>query len=212
MVLMARFGGIKGLLIPVTLLALFLQAGCSRPFGAPADGGTTQTTQTPFHDEGSTSATSSERDSSGTTEDAGSENNLPFHPAQSLPVGTLLMVRLKAPISTEKRGLGNSFEAALDTPVIIAGNTLIPRGAVVTGRVESAHTSRIPGRGYLELALQTVHVAGGNLPVQTASLFVRPSPQKDISPPPIRLEKGRRLTFRLTQPIYPPAQTAQSIR
>ena len=90
---------------------------------------------------------------------------------------------------------------------------LIPRGADVTGRVESARTSQMkPGRGYIQLALQSVRVGGVDVPVQTASLFVRQSPQKDSSAPVIRLEKGHRLTFRLIQPVYAANQTPQITR
>jgi hypothetical protein len=86
---------------------------------------------------------------------------------------------------------------------VIDGNILISRGAVVTGRVESARTSNLkPNRGYLRLALESVNVAGVDVPVQTASLFVRQSPQDDGSGSLIRLEKGRQLTFRLREPVY----------
>ena len=145
-------------------------------------------------------------------------SGLPFHDSQNLPAGTLLTVRLKNPISADNPGANAKFEAVVDEPVVIAGNPLIPRGVTVAGRVESAGTSNVRhNRGYVRLALDSMQFTGANLPIQTSSLFVRgnavdsamektgippagtPSAQ---SPSAIRVEKGRRLTFRLTEPAY----------
>ena len=216
MVLMAGFRGAKGPLIRLTLLALLWEMGCSRQVGVPSEQGTEQTTQAPFHDDsgGSPSlADSSAAKDDPATGNLGTGNNLPFHDAQSLPADTLLMVRLKAPVSTGETHSKDSFEATLDAAVVIEGNVVIPRGADVTGRVESARTSQMkPGRGYIQLALQSVQVGGVDVPVQTASLFVPRSPQKNSSAPAIRLEKGHRLTFRLIQPVYATNQTSQISR
>ena len=119
------------------------------------------------------------------------------------------MVRLKNPISADKPDPNDFFDATMDEPVMMDGNTLIPRGADVTGHIESARASTMkPGRGYVQLVLQSVRVAGSDIPVQTASLFVRPSPQTGFSAHAIRLEKGHRLAFRLTQPLYAANHTA----
>jgi hypothetical protein len=86
---------------------------------------------------------------------------------------------------------------------VVEGNTLIPRDAVVSGRVESARTSKIrPDRGYVRLSLDSVQVDGLAVPVETASLFARHLPASDADSATIRLEKGRRLTFRLKEPIF----------
>lgn len=210
MAVMGRFGGSKSLLIQAMFLGLFLQAGCSRQVEVPTEEGAAQAT--PFHDDGGMSG-SSISDASAAIDSSSSERELPFHDVQSLPAGTLLMVRLKDPISLEKPGTNNLFEASVDTPVMVEGNTLIPQGSVVTGRIESARTSRMkPGRGYMRLALQSVHIEGIDLPVQTASLFVRPSAQNDLSSSVVHLEKGHRLTFRLTKPVYTALQAARATR
>ncbi len=102
------------------------------------------------------------------------ETALPFHDPQNLPAGTLLTVRLKNPISAENPGANGTFEAVVDEPVVIEGNKLVPRGAIVAGRVESARASKLKrNRGYVRLALDSIHLAGANLPIQTSSLFVR---------------------------------------
>ena len=142
---------------------------------------------------------------------------LPFHNSRNLPAGTLLTVRLKHPISTESPGNDGTFEAIVDEPVVVEGNRLVPRGATVSGRVESTRSSNLKRNlGYVRLALDSIHLSGGILPIQTSSLFVRgnsvmrlfrkrrsPSdiPQNN-APTLIHVEKGRRLTFRLTEPAY----------
>ncbi len=211
MVLMTRSRGLKGVLGLLTLLGLLWEAGCSRQVGVPSEDGAGQTTQAPFQDVGSASDSSSSGGSSSTPDY--SHASLPFHDSLGLPAGTLLMVRLKTSISTEEPDPNDSFEATMDEPVVVDGDTLIPRGADVTGHIESARASTMkPGRGYVQLVLQSVRVAGSDIPVQTASLFVRPSSQKGLPAHAIRLEKGHRLTFRLTQPLYAANHTVQIAR
>ena len=196
------------------LLALIWAGGCARPnelrnsSNAPPGG----QPQVPFHD--SDDQVARPADSLGVQDNGpGAVPNLPFHDPQNLPAGTLLTVRLNAPISSDKPGANATFEAVVDQPVVIDGNKLIPRGAVVSGRVESARTSNLKrNRGYVRLVLESIHLSGASLPVQTASLFVRGSaadaqtalkvPSSDPSASGIRLEKGRLLTFRLTEPVY----------
>jgi hypothetical protein len=224
MILMNRFRRSLGLrtrltadwTIWPTLLALLCMVGCERPAAVQtADAAPAEQHQVPFH--AAPGASDARPD-----DPQGSQDNiptgLPFQDAQSLPAGTLLTVRLKSPISAENPGAKGTFEAVIDEPVVIEGNKLVPRGVSVAGRVESAQTSSVRhNRGYVRLALDSIHLAGANLTVQTSSLFVKgtaaglPTPREnsrgEVPPnqPPagvIRLEKGRRLTFRLTEPVY----------
>jgi hypothetical protein len=220
MTLMSRFRRPQGLTIWPMLLALLWAAGCARPAGlqsnasaAPAD-----QHQVPFHDRDGAPARPGDATA---TQDNGvnPETGLPFHDPQNLPAGTLLTVRLTDPISAENPGANGTFEAVIDEPVVVEGNKLIPRGVTVAGRVESARASNLRrDRGYVRLALDSIHLAGANLPIQTSSLFVHgnagntpvlqghvpqaEAPQSQASAAVIRLEKGRRLTFRLTEPVY----------
>jgi hypothetical protein len=142
------------------------------------------------------------------------ETGLPFQDSQNLPAGTLLTVRLKNPITAENPDANLVFEAVVDESIVIEGNKLVPRGVTVSGRVESTRASNLKrDRGAVRLTLDSIHLAGATLPIQTSSLFVRgnasdahvsPSegPQSDDPPAAIRLEKGRRLTFRLSEPVY----------
>jgi len=196
-------------MVLAVLCALLCSVGCSRPTGVPT-AGTAQADQTPFHDHGSSPAGEAAGESSATQTGRLSQNGLPFHDSQSLPAGTLLTVRLKAPLTAGDSVAEISFEAVVDEPVVIEGNTLIPRGAAVAGRIKSARVSNLkPSRGYVRLALESIHIGGLDVPLQTVSLFARQTPQSDAV---IRLEKGRRLTFRLTEPVYLTTQRAQAGR
>ena len=70
------------------------------------------------------------------------------------------------------------------------------------GEIESAHVSKTaPDRGYVRLTLTSVEVDGASVPIQTAGLFARQLPSAARDAVTIRLEKGRRLTFRLREHI-----------
>jgi hypothetical protein len=167
--------------------------------------------QVPFHDgDGKLSPAS---DSSRAQESGlPPETSLPFRDPQNLPAGTLLTVRLKNPISAEDPDANRTFQAVVDQPVVIEGNKLVPAGTLVSGRVESARASNLKrNSGYLRLTLDSIDLAGTKLPMQTSSLFVSGNagqPRTPQGPPAdqpsaiIRLEKGRRLVFRLTEPLY----------
>jgi len=217
---MRRLRGPSGLKLWATLLALIWVSGCARPAGLQSDEGADRSDQhqVPFHDGERAGPAAAQSDSLPTPDhppnpDAG----LPFHDPQNLPAGTLLTVRLKTPISIESPATDETFEAVVDEPVVVEGNRLVPRGATVSGRVESTRSSNLKrSRGYVRLALNAIHLAAGNLPIQTSSLFVRGNASDARVPHPdasqgdahddasavIQVEKGRRLTFRLTEPAY----------
>ena len=239
MILMSRFPRPECLtrrkmqLLTLALLAVLWAGGCDRPeeLRNSSSASPAGQPQVPFHD--SDDQAGRPADSLGAQDNGPSSGgNLPFHDPQNLPAGTLLTVRLNAPISSDKPAGDATFEAVVDQPVVIDGNRLIPRGAAVSGRVESARTSNLKrNRGYIRLVLESIHLSGVSLPVQTASLFVRGSatdaqiappkpaagiaprevsspktgikgPSGDPSASGVRLEKGRLLTFRLTEPVY----------
>lgn len=149
---------------------------------------------------------------------------LPFHAAQPciLPSGTFLTVKLDGSLVPERVHAGDPFLASVAGSILIDGRTVIDSGTQVTGRIESAQASspRLDrsttsginrGRGYVQLTLTAIVVDGKHLPLQTASLFARgTSPQSssssrridtDLQSDVVRVQKGRRLTFRLIAPI-----------
>ena len=201
---MRQFPATRSLTLAAILLAILVTVGCAPPDGLPSADGTAQTEQhkVPFHDADGKS--SSPNSVPAQNNGPKPEMDLPFHDPQSLPAGTLLTVRTKNPISAENPDANEIFEAMVDQPVVIDGNQLVPLGAMVSGRVESARASNLKrNRGYIRLTLESIQLAGSDLPVQTSSLFVRgrASPAQSSEGPVVRLERGRRLVFRLTEPV-----------
>jgi hypothetical protein len=238
---MSRFRGPRAFtirpILPTMLLALLCLGACDRPDGPQSDDRVAHADQHPVPFQDGEKPPSLPGDSAASQDNGSSSGpGLPFHDSQNLPAGTLLTVRLKNPISAENPGAHATFEGVVDEPVVIAGNKLVPRGATVAGRVESAQASNLRrNRGYLRLALESIQLGGVSLPVQTSSLFVRgtaaeipagqrdgarsggpqnAAPQSDMQQGEafaavVSLEKGRRLTFRLTEPVYVAASQHQ---
>lgn len=201
MISMPKFRRRRFLIWPL-VVAMLCAAACSRPTGIPAEG-TVQDNPAPFRPDSHTDTD----DASAAPPTGPQEKGLPFRESQDLPAGTLLTVRLDGAITAGTSMTQNSFEAVVDEPVVLEGNTLIPRGTTVVGRIEAARISSVkPNRAYVRLSLQSVHIGGLDVPVQTASLFTRQIPESDDL---IRVEKGHRLTFRLTEPIFLNSQRAK---
>jgi hypothetical protein len=120
---------------------------------------------------------------------------------------------LKSAVAAQNPNSSGAFEAIVDEPVTIEGNAVVPRGATVTGHAVFARTSSDPGSplqdssvrrpGYMRVTLDSIDLDGRDLRIQTSSLLVRANGQsRDIPPQLVTLEKGRRLTFWLTEPVY----------
>jgi hypothetical protein len=94
--------------------------------------------------------------------------------AASIPAGTPVTVRLQSALSSEASRSGDSFEAVLDEPIIVQGQTVAPRGATVTGKVLAAKASgRLQDPGYLRVTLTAISIRGKSLPMQTSSIFAK---------------------------------------
>jgi hypothetical protein len=189
---------------PLTLLLLCAVA-CTRPAGAPTDQSPLESDrQAPFQqDPASPDSVPSENPET-------PANTLPFHDSENLPAGTLLTVRLSNPVYAETSIASSSFEALMVDPVVVEGSVVVPRGAIVSGLVESVRASQVkPSRGYVRLTLQSIQIGDSEVPVHTASLFAPQASFHDAAPSLIRLEKGRQLTFCLTEPAYTANQRAK---
>jgi hypothetical protein len=208
----------------VLCLAISLAAGCARPTAvqrtepaanSPAAEQTLPFHQTPEHatDESPPPAIPQDRKSgSGTPFRAASH-------AHSLPAGTLITVRLDKSLSIPQVRPGDTFTASVAGPLTLDGDTLVEPGTPVSGRVESAQPSvdrpgSTPDPGYVRLTLITITVDGRALDLQTSSLFAKGTFQAGVlsnsSSRPgasdarfreLEIQKGRRLTFRLTAPL-----------
>jgi hypothetical protein len=193
-------------------LLLTLLAGCSRP-GGVRDGVATAQPTAPFRE-----IDDPDPHPEVTTSSSGSDRGVPFHDSQDIPVGTLLTVRLKDPIRSGLLAVtpGATFVAQVDEPIVIEGATIIPRGASVAGRIESARSSTIQhSRGYVCLTLDQVEFAGRELPIRTSSLFARANALGAQNRKPsetVSLEQGRRLTFRLAETVSVVGQSSNPAR
>ena len=105
-------------------------------------------------------------------------------------------MQLENSLSAAKVRDGDSFTASVAAPLTIDGDPLIERGTVATGHVESVRSQA--GSGYFQLTLSALTVEGRPLALQTSSLFARGTLQQSDG---VRVQKGRRLTFRLTSPV-----------
>lgn len=113
-----------------------------------------------------------------------SPTNSVIPPGANIPVGTAISVRLKYAISSARQRTGDRFEALLDEPVVLNGETLVQRGTVVTGRVlEARRASQSKSPGYLRLVLTSLPVLGKVELVQTSSAFLKGAsiPRVDLS-------------------------------
>jgi hypothetical protein len=186
-----------------------LAVSCSRPAGPrPQDSTQTDAGQVPFQNAANAPSDASRLSPVDPNKGSKAESALPFRDSQDLPAGTLVTVRLKEPISSDYPGERLTFGAVVDEAVQVDGNTLLARGASVAGRVESARTSQMKkDRGYVRLTLDAIDFGGRQLPVQTSSLFVhgnaanRSASETGAFSQVIHLESGRRLTFRLIEPV-----------
>lgn len=86
----------------------------------------------------------------------------------TIPAGTQLSVRLNDALSSEINKIGDTFHGSLSSPIVIDGETIIPSGADVVGRVANVQSAgRFAGQSLLTLELTSVSVNGRTYNVQT---------------------------------------------
>src|SRR5215469_7139315 len=80
----------------------------------------------------------------------------------SVPAGTALMVRLGTTLATFSNKVGDSFHGTITQPVVINGQTMIPAGATVEGRVTKVtEPRRISGRPTIGIVPEAVILPTG---------------------------------------------------
>jgi hypothetical protein len=93
--------------------------------------------------------------------------------SSNLPPGTLLTVRIRSAVSSATCHAGDSFDALLDEPLVLDGQTVLARGAEVTGRVVAAKASGPFDPGYLRLRLTGISISGKPVKLETSSVFLK---------------------------------------
>ena len=101
--------------------------------------------------------------------------NVPPPPADQangeLPAGTNLVVRMIDGVDSEVNRVGQTFNASLDEPVMINGQTVIPRGAdVVVKLVDAKESGKLTGRTSLTLDLVSVKINGRMVDINTQTV------------------------------------------
>ena len=85
-------------------------------------------------------------------------------PANQLPIGTTVKVRMKEDLSTKTTIAGTAFTAELVAPVLRDGRVLLPAGSTLTGRVTEVHGGkRINGEASMHLMPQQVTLPDGTI-------------------------------------------------
>jgi hypothetical protein len=178
-------------------------------------------------------------------ENVSADQHLPFEAASNnggisptgslapaaIPAGTPVTIRLRLSLSSASSRPGDPFEAVLDEPIVVRGQTLAPQGATLVGRVLDAQAAdRFQEAGYLRLGLTAISLNGRVIPIQTSSIFMKRGSHEQRNVTIIRDGSGnkgaligasvdtpgttyatgsrdvgvapeRRLTFRLAQPV-----------
>jgi hypothetical protein len=87
----------------------------------------------------------------------------------TIPAGTQLTVRLDNPLDSERNQIGDTFCGSLSNPIVLDGETVIPSGAEVVGRVADVKSAgRFAGNSVLTLELTSLSVNGRTYNLQTS--------------------------------------------
>ncbi len=87
----------------------------------------------------------------------------------TIPAGTQLTIRLDNPLDSEKNQGGDTFHGSLSNPIVLDGETVIPAGADVVGRVADVKSAgRFAGNSVLTLELTSLSVNGKTYNIQTS--------------------------------------------
>jgi hypothetical protein len=91
-----------------------------------------------------------------------------------LPEGTPITIHLQDAVSSASSKTGDSFLGTIDDPIVLAGQTAIPRGTGVTGKVLAAKVSgSLHDPGYLRIALVSLNLDGKPVAIETSSIFAK---------------------------------------
>ena len=99
------------------------------------------------------------------------EDFAPQRAGIELPAGTNLVVRMIDGVDSQVNRIGQTFAASMDEPVIVNGESVIPRGAdVVVKLTDSKESGKIAGRSELTLDLVSVRINGRMVDLNTQTI------------------------------------------
>ncbi len=86
----------------------------------------------------------------------------PPPPLLTIPAGTVLIMRLNEPLSSDHSQVGDQFTGTLQQPLVISGWVVARRGQVVMGQVKSAKKAgRVKGTSELGVELTDITLVDG---------------------------------------------------
>lgn len=92
----------------------------------------------------------------------------------SIPLGLEIHVRVNDNLSSETAKPGDHFQGTLETPIVVHGRNLYPKGASVRGEVTAVHRSgRLTDPGVLDLVLTSVASGGISSPLMTETFHIQ---------------------------------------
>jgi len=88
----------------------------------------------------------------------------------TIPAGTTLVVRMIDGIDSEVNKVGDTFNASLESPLVVGDTVLAPKGADVYGRlIEAKQAGHIEGQSELRLELTGIKINDQVVPVVTGA-------------------------------------------
>lgn len=88
-----------------------------------------------------------------------------------IPAGTAITVRMIDSVDSNVARLGQTFRASIDEPVVINGQTVIPRGADATAKlVQDQQSGKFEGRAVLTLVLTDITINGQMIDTTTGDV------------------------------------------
>jgi hypothetical protein len=99
-----------------------------------------------------------------------------------VPAGTAMMVRLETTLATFSNKPGDPFRGSVTQPIVVNGQTLIPAGAIVEGRVTKvAEPRRISGKPTIGILPEAVIMPTGERYYLDATLTDTNIPGTDVN-------------------------------
>jgi hypothetical protein len=143
----------------VALLALCFVIGCASKPSTPAS----STDNPNASGDNAAGGTAGSKSASGKT-----SASKPAPQTVTIPVGTVITVRLGETLSSKDSSAGQSFSATVAEPVDVDGKTLIEKGAAARGTVVDAKSmGHFKGGALLEVRLSSVSINGRETSVNT---------------------------------------------
>ncbi|MBI4458996.1 MAG: hypothetical protein HY648_02920 [Acidobacteria bacterium] len=106
--------------------------------------------------------------------------NSPSARAVEVPAGTKLKIRLNQTLDTSRNHAGDRFSARLETPIVMDGEVVLPRGTAFQGHIAAAKPSgRLKGRGYMTITLDSFQLNGQSYRVLPTSQSRTTASHKD---------------------------------